>query len=694
MTRKIDRKALVTRHNPVIREWLPLSPLSVGNGEFAFTADLTGLQTFPERYEVPLGTQSQWGWHHSGGKGRWSLDDVRMQYRDESRQRGGYPVRPEDREEPYHWLRQNPHRLQLGQIGFRFESEAGVPLTAQQITDAEQTLDLWSGTLVSRFQADGVPVQVITCCHPEADQLGVTVDSRLVAEGRLKLSVRFPAPGMTSREWSDSIRLNWAEDDSHHTEWKRYPTENGNRARIIRTMDDDGYSVELGWSEGKLVADDDLPHSFVLHAAGIKGRFEFTAVFTAAGRLPAITSAAEIGQASQIHWERFWLEGAAVELAGSTDPRALELERRIVLSQYLTAIHSAGSIPPQETGLMYNSWFGKPHLEMHGWHAFHFPLWGRSSLLKRSMDWYNAILPQARSLAAFQGYTGARWPKMVGPEGEQSPSGIAPLLIWQQPHPIVMAELLYRSDPDGDTLQRYGGLVLESAEFMASFAEWDDRRQRYVLGPPVIPAQERHKPAETWNPAYELEYWRHGLETAIAWAQRLGRNVPERWRHICEYLSELPEADGVYLAHENCPDTYTNVNTDHPSMLGALGMLPGKKVDPETMRRTLLRVMDVWRWETTWGWDYPMAAMTAARLGEGGLAVDLLLMDVTKNTYLPNGHNYQRPGLTAYLPGNGGLLTAVAMMAGGWIGGPEEEAPGFPRDGSWMVRQEGLNAWM
>ena len=46
----IDRKALVTRHNPVIKEINPVSPLSVGNGEFAFTADITGMQSFPEAY--------------------------------------------------------------------------------------------------------------------------------------------------------------------------------------------------------------------------------------------------------------------------------------------------------------------------------------------------------------------------------------------------------------------------------------------------------------------------------------------------------------------------------------------------------------------------------------------------------------------------------------------------------------------
>ena len=62
---KIDRFALVERNNPHITSIDTLASLSVGNGRFAFTADVTGLQTFQTLYSkgVPLGTQSQWGWH-------------------------------------------------------------------------------------------------------------------------------------------------------------------------------------------------------------------------------------------------------------------------------------------------------------------------------------------------------------------------------------------------------------------------------------------------------------------------------------------------------------------------------------------------------------------------------------------------------------------------------------------------------
>ena len=63
--RGIDRQALVRRHNPVVTQFDPFSALTVGNGEFAFTADITGLQTFSAEAEkiFPLCTTAHWSWH-------------------------------------------------------------------------------------------------------------------------------------------------------------------------------------------------------------------------------------------------------------------------------------------------------------------------------------------------------------------------------------------------------------------------------------------------------------------------------------------------------------------------------------------------------------------------------------------------------------------------------------------------------
>ena len=59
----IDRHALASRHNVHATAIDSASPLSVGNGEFAYTADVTGLQTLNATYagELPLQTMSHWG---------------------------------------------------------------------------------------------------------------------------------------------------------------------------------------------------------------------------------------------------------------------------------------------------------------------------------------------------------------------------------------------------------------------------------------------------------------------------------------------------------------------------------------------------------------------------------------------------------------------------------------------------------
>jgi hypothetical protein len=56
---KINRKQVVTQFNPTRHASSNSTPMQVGNGNFAFGADITGLQTF-----LPYGILSSWGWHN------------------------------------------------------------------------------------------------------------------------------------------------------------------------------------------------------------------------------------------------------------------------------------------------------------------------------------------------------------------------------------------------------------------------------------------------------------------------------------------------------------------------------------------------------------------------------------------------------------------------------------------------------
>ena len=679
----IDRLALVRRHNPVLHQADALAPLSLGNGAFAFSVDVTGLQSFADFYHpgIPLCTQSYWGWHTCPNPAGYRLEQALVDF-DTYGRIVTYPTNIKG--EAAQWLRGNPHRLHLGRVELEMTRADGRPAALEDLAGIEQRLDLWSGVVTSRYQLDGVPVEVHTCCHGELDMLAVTIESPLVASGRLAIRLRFPY----GSERFGNDPGDWEHPERHQT---TVLARSAGRTDLKRQLDRDTYYVGVGHSAGAQFRET-AAHQYRLEP-GKGGSSLACSVLFSPTPLPAeLPNAGQCQAASERHWKDFWSSGGAIDLSGSKDPRARELDRRIVLSQYLMSIQCAGPLPPPETGLTFNSWYGKPHLECHWWHGVHFAFWNRLPLLERSLPWYTSILPAARETAARQGYEGVRWPKMVGPDGREGPSPIAPLLIWQQPHPIYYAELCYRAHGDRKTLELYKDMVFASADFMASFAVWDQERKRYVLGPPVMPAQENYDARTIRNPTFEVAYWQWGLQTAQTWRERLGLERNPKWQHVLEHLSSLPVKDGLYLNAESVEDTWTNEKRrhDHPSLLAACGMLPGGMVDRETMRRTLRETMDRWNWGTCWGWDFPMVAMTAARIGEPGVAVDALMMKTPRNHYLANGQSFMHAGLPVYLTGNGSLLAGAAMMAAGWDGAPAGDAPGFPDDGNWSVKWEGL----
>lgn len=680
----IDRKALVRKHNPVLNSFKTDSPLTVGNGEFAFTADATGLQTFYSYYEndLPLCTQSQWGWHTepvSAQRYAYTRDDLAMTPFDTYGRQVGYAKKKQPgNEEVYEWLRKNPHRLNLAAISFLIKNSAGEYAKPEDITNINQTLDLYSGILYSSFSAFGYDCKVRTCCHPQNDMVVVDAESALIEKGYMQIEIRFPY-GSPAKSASD-----WSSEEKHSSS---VVGGDENSICIKRTLDKDIYFAYIRCEDGAIAQAG--THAFLVKsgAGRIKAAFHF-----AQSQIPFKNESVEsIFKKCGDYWNGYWNNGGILRLNNSSHPLAEELERRIILSQYLTAVQCSGSVPPQETGLTCNSWYGKFHLEMHYWHSAHFHFWNRTSQLERSMQWYIKHLDDARRLAQSQGYKGARWPKMVAENAVDSPSTIAPLLIWQQPHIICFLEYCYRSHPNRETLDKYREVMFETAEFMADYAYYDKQNDRYVLGPPVIPAQERHNAATCLNPTYELEYWIIGLKIACEWQERIGKKPNQKWMDVINKMAKPPVFNGVYIAQERCPETFEQVNIDHPSMLCAYGLLNSARIDRQTMSRTLDRVLNEWDYRSMWGWDFGVIAMTATLLGRPETAVEILLKASEKNTYVASGHNRQisRNDLPLYLPGNGSLLLAAAMMAAGYQG-CEKFAPGFPDDGSWKVEFEDI----
>lgn len=671
---KIDRVALVERNNPHVTAIDSLSSLSVGNGRFAFTVDVTGLQTFPELYEngVPLGTQSEWGWHSFPNPDGLRFEETLKAYDFGRGHEELYACQLKDErgKAASDYYRMNPHRLHLGIIGFD-------ALKPESLSATDQTLDMFRGVISSSFCIDGgAKVNVETACSPTHDKIAAHIENPALTP----VILRFPYP---TGGHSDAA-CDWTKDSLHRAE---IVEQSESYALIRHSLEPSTvYYVALSFDDAKV----ESTGRNAVRVSPLSDDWTFTAEFLE-DKPTTKPSEEDVFATSSACWRSYWMDGGVVDFSECTDPRAKELERRVVLSQYLLAIQCCGDVPPQETGLTYNSWFGKHHMEMIWWHQAHFALWGHEDLLARTLPWYGKVAPVARTIAERQGFKGLRWMKMTDPSGREAPSNVGSFLIWQQPHLIYLAELLYRANPSDEIIDEYFDLIQGTAEFMADFVSYDSENDRYILKG-CIAAQETLKASKTINPPFELSYWHFALSVAQQWRERKDLERDPEWDEIISKLSHLASRDGLYLAAESEPDTYSDITmySDHMAVLAALGVLPeSEQFDDELMKNTFDWVYDNWNWDKTWGWDFPTTCMNAVRVGEPEKAVNALLMKQRTNTYLPNGHNYQDSRLRCYLPGNGGLLTAVALMCAGWDGCTVKN-PGFPKDGTWNVRWEGL----
>ena len=672
----INRHAVVERNNPHVEAMDSLSSLSVGNGGFAMTVDGTGLQSFPKAYSkgVPLGTMSDWGWHSFANPENYQPEESWRYYDFGRGRKEPYATQVKDdmrKKAAGDWYRVNPHRLHLGVMGLHLGTDP------HQIKNVNQTLDMWKGVVHSTFMYQGKGYEVTTACDPNQDMIGTNVKSA----GKITIDFRFPYP--TGAHSDDAC--DWSKDELHST---LLLSKTSHSAVLKRIIDSTVYFVMIQW-QGNAKIKKISKNYYQLQAAGHE--LSLTCEY-ALQKSEAVKPFTDVLLASEAYWKSYWQKGAMVDFSACKDKRAQELERRVVLSQYLLAIQDAGDTPPQETGLTYNSWFGKFHLEMILWHQAQFALWGHPEMLERSLDWYFKAEPHARMIAQRQGFKGVRWMKMTDPDAGEAPSSVGSFLIWQQPHLIYLAELLYRANPTPSILQKYAKLVEETAEFMGDFAEYDKKNDRYILRG-CIAAQETLPAATTINPPFELSQWNCALRIAQTWRERLGKQRDKHWDDVINKISPLASKDSLYLAAETQPDSYSNerMYSDHPAVMGAIGLFPynSRQIDFSKMKKTEQWIWKNWKWETSWGWDYLMMAMGAARMGEPENAVEALLMKQQKNTYLLNGHNYQDARLRIYLPGNGGFLMAIAMMCAGWDGSIHPN-PGFPQDGNWNVKWEGL----
>ncbi|KAG9238626.1 Six-hairpin glycosidase-like protein [Amylocarpus encephaloides] len=682
---KIDRQNIVSQYNPIRTFSSNSTPLQVGNGDFAFGVDVTGLQTFN-----PFATLSSWGWHNFSlpvVTGQSSIADFNgLNWWTHGRLVNYNQPNPAI---PLisNWLIQNPQRINLGRVGFSF-GEASGSILESNLTGKTQTLDLYTGTITSTFKVYGSKVTVKTIADPDSDTVSLQIESDLIAAAKLGLFFDYP--------YSDVLKFDypfvgvWNNASLHSTSMQQ-----GGKswARIQHDIGTTTYYTHVNWT-GQALINGPLPnsHRYLLQQNTLgTSTWDITINFSPSPLAPLSKDSKSIVQSSKRWWESYWKTGAFISLPSSI-PAAKELQRRIITSQYLLAVNCAGKDPPQESGLVNNGWYGKFHMEMVVWHLGHWVRWGKSSLMSRSIPGvYQRFLSSSLARARDQGYKGAKWGKMSDSTGRSAPGEINSLLIWQQVHPMYFAEMLYREGTSRSTLMRWDEILTRTAEYMVSYAWWNSSTGVFDLGPPMYPVSENTNPNSTINPAFELAYWRFGLGVASLWKTRQGLPVPEAWTHVLKNLAPLPVINGTYPIYEGLDSMWKDpvTVTDHPAMLGISGLLPpSRHVNLTILADTAKRVGEVWNFKNLFGWDFPMLAMNAVRLGWRQKAVDYLLDQ--NFAFDDAGYPIGGPRVpTPYFPGSGGLLLAIAMIEGGWEG---DEGGKWPE--GWRVESEGFGVGM
>jgi hypothetical protein len=294
----------------------------------------------------------------------------------------------------------------------------------------------------------------------------------------------------------------------------------------------------------------------------------------------------------------------------------------------------------------------------------------------------------------------------------ESANGINPVLTWNQGPVVWLADSLRRSVNATQgaaaaqaAVARLAPLVFATADCISDMPFFNETSSFFELGPPTLGAEEFGDFMRIRKPTWETVYMSYALDVANEWRELLGLARDAHYDAVAAGMGGLAldpaqaeptysfnaEAACCYVSPSACPPgrfagrDQCSPQSGHPSPAAVLGLLDGRRfgdrygVDAATANNTVRAITDSWQWSNGggWGWDSPLVALGQIRNGwSPDSSVAMLLMADSHNGYWRTGWNWQ--GAFTYLPGNGGTLSAVAMMAGGTTTSP---ACSFPK--SW-----------
>lgn len=587
------KKSDIIKYNLKFNHIDSKNPVTIGNGDFAITLDQTETQSLYETYkDIPLSTMSNKNWFYKDKK------NIKPSYVDGK----AYMLFNLDNDPNYQINRQYPFKYSFMQI-LLYDNDKLIDIN--NIKDVKQELDLYKGIVTSSFNYKEKINKTISFIYQDHDEFNFKLQS-----DNLNLALKFNYPSYTKNGYRLDIlpnvlvkedRITLLYDDKNSLSFKLKSSSNYQIVENTLIFDDNNVSFSLALDEikeGKLL-------------------------------------------------DEFWkCDNGIIDNE--------ELVKKMVLSKYLLHVNSTGIYPPQESGLTYNCWNSKFHLEMHLIHS----LWNiynnHVGDLVKSFDYYLSIMPSSLKRASLNGYKGLRFPKMTGPDGEDSPSNIGPLLIWQAPHILFMLQEIYYLYNKENIIKKYEPLISGTIDFMISFLTLKD--SKYQMLDPLLEACESIPLDRCQNPSFELEYWRYTLERQPKIDTVLYGHQRYDYLDITSKIITPKEDDGIYLKTYGVIDKY-DLYKDHPTEGFLMSFFKSKIVDKEKMVKTIDYILKNMDLSSYWGWDFPFLGLSLLNCGEIEKSIEVTQLNTINNQHLYNGYNTSpRDDLKAYLPGNGAFL--------------------------------------
>lgn len=588
------KKSDIIKYNLKFNHIDSKNPVTIGNGDFAITLDQTGTQSLYEIYkDIPLSTMSNKNWFYKDKK------DIKPSYVDGK----AYMLFNLDNDPNYQTNRQYPFKYSFMQI-LLYDNDKLIDIN--NIKDVEQELDVYKGIVTSSFNYKEKNNKTTSFIYQDHDEFNFKLQS-----DNLNLALKFNYPSYTKNGYRQDIlpnvlvkedRITLLYDDKNSLSFKLKSSSKYQIVENTLIFDDNNVSFSLALDEIK------------------EGKF----------------------------LDEFWKCDNGIIIDNE------ELVKKMVLSKYLLHVNSTGIYPPQESGLTYNCWNSKFHLEMHLIHS----LWNiynnHVDDLVKSFDYYLSIMPSSLKRASLNGYKGLRFPKMTGPDGEDSPSNIGPLLIWQAPHILFMLQEIYYLYNKENIIKKYEPLISGTIDFMISFLTLKDLK--YQMLDPLLEACESIPLDRCQNPSFELEYWRYTLERQPKIDTVLYGHQRYDYLDIASKITTPKEDDGIYLKTYGVIDKY-DLYKDHPTEGFLMSFFKSKIVDKEKMVKTIDYILKNMDLSSYWGWDFPFLGLSLLNCGEIEKSIEVTQLNTINNQYLYNGYNTSpRDDLKAYLPGNGAFL--------------------------------------